>query len=170
MSKAHNWLSDLTVSVIILTVCCVSGLSNSSSGFCAPGSWRAGFATQTKINTEKGTLRAWHWRRVEVRLLVGKGRGECWPGRLSKSQTSQRPAPLSSRAALHSAVHEPCESTPPFRWDLGAEGLSVATENLFVVVLGEFSLHFSIFHFFLLPLYNTFYAGTTNPLMVFSHL
>ena len=90
---------------------------------------------------------------------MGKGRGECWPGRLHKPKTSWRPGSLFHPEQLCTCYPwGVCESTPPFRNDLGAEGPSVATENLFVVLLGEFSSHFCIFHFF-------FFCPFTIPFM-----
>lgn len=55
--------------------CCVSGLSNNGSGFCASGSWRAGFATYMRIKRANGMLSAWNGKRVEVKLLGGGGVG-----------------------------------------------------------------------------------------------
>lgn len=84
-----------------------------------------------------------------------------WGAEQAKDK-SETCAIILSRASSAAPIHEVCEHHHS-RGIQGTDGLSKATENLFVVLLEEFSFGFCIFHFSSAALQNLSYRDSTSP-------
>lgn len=109
------------------------------------------------------------WKKRGRKALGERGKKPVpiWEAKQAKGNPEPHTISLSRPSSALTICQAACEhSLSGGIW--GAEGLTMATENCFVVLFGEFSFGFCILHF-CLQLYNTFPAGTANPLADFCH-